>query len=183
MTRPPPLPTYPVEYRGLSSPIPTPAARDAVRRQSSTPSTTSYGTFATVGPRKTSTVSTPASYVNLSLGSSGLGLTPFDFLNKATSDDLLLVSEKVTEWQNLLRNLFSPDDVSNLIDQLECDGYSKGLQVKDLCHRALCEWKRRKASQASFQRLLDSLEKIGRRDIKEELEKERVNNSENFCVF
>eukprot|EP00112_Aurelia_sp_Birch-Aquarium-sp1_P007260 Seg1790.7 transcript_id=Seg1790.7/GoldUCD/mRNA.D3Y31 product="hypothetical protein" protein_id=Seg1790.7/GoldUCD/D3Y31 len=181
MSRQRTLPIYPVEYRGPSNPIPTPAARGAVRRESSTPSTTSHNTFATAGPRKTSTVSTPASYVNLSLSSSGLAQNPlspfFDLLTEATSSDLLLVSEKVAEWETLLRNLFSPEDVSNLVDQLECDGRNKGFRVTDLCHRALSEWKRRKASQASFQKLLDSLEKIGRRDVKEELEKERLNNS------
>ena len=175
--------TNPVEYRGLSDPIPTPTTRQTVRRESSTPSTTSYRTFATAGTRKASTVSTPASYVNVSLPSPCFDLTPLCSLIEVESDELLLVSEKVTEWKPLLRNLFSPEDVSDLTDQLECDGHSKGLQVTDLCHKALCEWKRRKASQASFQQLRDSLEKIGRRDVKEELEKRRLNNSEILSLF
>ncbi|XP_065051165.1 uncharacterized protein LOC135680879 isoform X2 [Rhopilema esculentum] len=113
--------------------------------------------------------STVSSFTNFSLSSQDI------FLERqcsvASGDDILLVSERVTGWQRLLRNLLAPEDSSDLVNQLEADSRQFNWKVQDVCAKALGEWIRRKGDQATITRLLSSLENIHRKDVSDDLKK------------
>ena len=88
-------------------------------------------------------------------------------------EDLLYVSEQVTEWRKLLRHLFVSDskcDVHKEIEELEERQHQKSLQSCDCTRHALEIWRRRRGSRAVASDLLDVLVRIGRTDVKEGLE-------------
>ena len=89
-------------------------------------------------------------------------------------EDLLYVSEQVTEWRKLLRHLFVSDskynNVQKEIEELEERQHQKSLQSCDCMRHALEIWRRRRGSRAVASDLLDVLVRIGRTDVKEGLE-------------
>ena len=88
-------------------------------------------------------------------------------------EDLLFVSERVTDWRKLLRYLLSNDQYCNVekeIEELDEKQRRKSLQICDCTRQALEIWRRRKGNRAMISDLFNVLVKIGRTDVMERLE-------------
>ena len=137
------------------------------RRWSSTPRPIAVGATTSAMHSHASTVS---SFLNLSLSSQDFSLVEMQS-PVVSGHDILLVSERVTGWQRLLRNLLAPEDSSDLVNQLEADSRQFHWKVQDVCAKALGEWIKRMGDQATITRLLSSLENIHRKDVSDDLKK------------
>ena len=102
-------------------------------------------------------------------------------------EERIYVSEKITtKWQRLLRQLFAygdgEHDVDNIIAELEEERDHKSLTIRDVSMRALQEWIQRKGSDARFADLLVALQKVDRKDMRQELERKRHQKRNVFFI-
>ena len=143
--------------RGQSKPIPFTAERGGSAR-SSTP-------VSTVRHQVSFTASSSGRNLSLnSSNSSGMFSPPPVTCN---SQDFYRVAERVTDWRALFRHLRQPEDVGNLIEQIESDYHHVKTQEK--CIRAMEIWKQKRGRDATLDELILSLIRMGRKDVAEKL--------------
>ena len=136
-----------------SQPISTPA-RSGASRNPRTPSSSQL--------RKQQSCNTPQSYINLSLSSLAIS-SQEPKSDLVDSRDILIVSENITHWQILFRNLSQPQDVSNRIAQIEAD--NRNVKTQEVCAKVLEIWQRERGNEARYRVLVDSLYKMKRKDV------------------
>ena len=155
-----------VKSRSSSRPIPFPTPRGPAHTETRV-SSSSRMFASSSGLEMQASYATTSSGANTSLTSSGsFGRTPRVFCSQ-NSHDFLFVSEKVTDWPTLLRYLYEPTDVGDLIDQLKRDyHYESGREV---CAKVLDMWRRKMGTDARVDILCEVLGKMGRKDVAQEL--------------